>query len=392
MFTDYFLDGQAQGAVAEQLVGCRFDAGLLRPFIDKNGRKCVTVNTGHTKYDEKTGTYLPVMKKRLIRDVIDSGIDSPVLNATSLRKDEWLQIDRVILKAARERLRAWDDLASANTFGGFNGMSKMVLEHETMSDPGEAVVDMDGLTEGRTDSPKFRLEGIPLPITHSDFFFSSRRLAVSRNTGTPLDATMGEAAGRRVAEAIEKTLIGIETGISYGADNYGMVSDGGSSTVPKIWGYTNHPNRVTKTNLTTPAGTNSASTLADVLAMRDQLSAQKFYGPFMLYHSSDWDQWMDNDYYVSAVGMGGVTLRQRLQAIEGIRGVRRLDFFSDTYSLLMVQMTSDVARAINGMPITTVQWESVGGMRLNFKVMAIQVPQIRSDYDGNSGICHATTS
>jgi len=58
----------------------------------------------------------------------------------------------------------------------------------------------------------------------------------------------------------------------------------------------------------------------------------------------------------------------------------------------MVQMTSDVARAINGMPITTVQWESAGGMRLNFKVMAIQVPQIRSDYDGNSGICHATTS
>jgi len=395
MFVDLFYNGQAQGPVAEQLAGCRFDPGLLRPFIDHNGRNCVTVNTGRMKYDEKTGQYLPIIKKRLVSEVISSGVNNPVLNATSLRKDEWLQIDRVILKAARERLRAWADLAGANTFGGFNAMAKMVLEHETMSDPGEAMVDMDGLTQGRTDAPKFQLEGLPLPITHSDFWFSQRRLAVSRNTGTPLDTTMGEAAGRRVAEMIEKTLIGIETGISYGADNYGQVSDGGSSTVPKIWGYTNHPDRVTKVDLTTPLGTNPSATVADVLAMRDLLSAQKFYGPFMLYHSADWDQFMDNDYYIlqtqGAAAPSG-TLRQRLQAIEGINGVRRLDFFSDTFSLLMIQMTADVARAINGMPITTVQWESVGGMQLNFKVMAIQVPQIRSDYDGNSGICHATTS
>jgi hypothetical protein len=53
-------------------------------------------------------------------------------------------------------------------------------------------------------------------------------------------------------------------------------------------------------------------------------------------------------------------------------------------------MTPDVVRAINGLDLTTVQWESVGGMRLNFKVMAIQVPQIRSTYAGRCGICHAT--
>jgi hypothetical protein len=55
-------------------------------------------------------------------------------------------------------------------------------------------------------------------------------------------------------------------------------------------------------------------------------------------------------------------------------------------------MTSDVARAINGMDITTVQWETQGGMRVNFKVMAIQVPQIRSDFNGRTGIVHATTA
>jgi hypothetical protein len=49
------------------------------------------------------------------------------------------------------------------------------------------------------------------------------------------------------------------------------------------------------------------------------------------------------------------------------------------------------------MDITTLQWESHGGMRINFKVMAIQVPDIRAQYVGTStstrkvGIVHATT-
>jgi hypothetical protein len=316
--------------------------------------------------------------------MIDNGVPVPIANATSLRKDEWIQLDRAVLRAARQRLRAWSDLESRNSFGGFNGMSKMILEHETMSDPGEAVVDMDSLTPGRTDEPKYQLEGLPLPITHSDFWFSSRRLAVSRNTGTPLDSTMAEAAGRRVAEMIEKTLVGTVTGVQYGvAANYGQT--------PQVYGYTNHPLRTTKTDLTTPTGTNPNSTLADVLAMRDLAYDNYMYGPYMLYHSTDWDTYLDNDYYVTS-GTPSQTLRNRLRAIDGIIDVRRLDFLTDTFTLVLVQMTPDVCRAINGMEITTVQWESQGGMRVNFKVMAIKVPQIRADYNGNSGIIHATTS
>lgn len=397
MFVDYVLNGQAFGAVAEQLAGCRFDPGLMRPYYDDKGHKCVTVNTGRIEYDKKEGIYKPVYENRLIADMVAHGIESPVFNATTLRKDEWLMMDRIVLRAARDRLRAWADLAAANTFGGFNGMSKMVLEHERMTDPGEAVVDMDGLTEGRGDTPRFQLEGLPLPITHSGFHFGSRRLAVSRNTGTPLDSTMAEAAGRRVAEMIEKVTIGV-TDLS--SLSYGNASDYGNT--PAIYGYTNHPDRITKTDLTTPDGTNSDTVLAEVLAMRDLAYAQKFYGPFMLYHSTDWDQWLDNDYGVAAGTSYGYTpsqtLRQRLRQIEDIRDVRRLDFFTDTYSLLLVQMTGDVARAIDGMGITTVQWETRGGMMLNFKVMAIQVPQVRSQYIGTStstsktGIVHGTTS
>lgn len=402
---DFVLNGRTHGMVGGMMEQVRWDAGMLRPYFDKNDRPSVTINTGRTTLVK--GQQVPIREHRLIRDLVNNGIMSPVFNATSLRKEEWIQLDQVVLRAARYRLRAWADLAAANTFGGFNGMSKMILEHETMTDPGEAIVDMDGITEGRGDSPKFQLEGLPLPITHSDFFFSARRLAISRNTGTPLDTTMGEAAGRRVAELIEKTTIGVTTGITYGGNSTQV---GGYGRTPSVYGYINFPSRITKTNLTVPTGSNAANTISDVLAMRDLLYLNKFYGPFMLYHSNDWDKYMDNDYILSGGNVATQTLRERLKAIEGIQDVRRLDmlFASQlsassgpgtevdvtlkTYRLLMVQMTPDVARAVNGMDITTVQWETKGGMQLNFKVMAIQVPQLRADAYGNVGICDATNS
>ena len=399
MFTDYVLNGQAHGEVGGVMSAMRYDPNLLRPY-EEGGRQFVTVNTGQTKYNEKQGLYVPVFKKMLVTEAIAKGI--PVVNTqTTLRKDEWLMFDRAVLRASRQRLRAWSDMASANSFGGFDGMSKMVLEHERMTDVGEAMVDMEGISEGNDDTPHFQLEGLPLPITHSSFTFSKRRLAVSRNGGIPLDATMAEMAGRRVAEKIEKTLIGVDAGINYGdATRY--------DNAPKVYGYTNHPDRITSAGgITTPTSTNSSTTLAEVLAMRDLATAQNFFGPFMLYHTSDWDQFMDTDYGKTA-GIPGAnaaygfapsqTLRQRLQGIEGIQGVRRLDFWTDTTALLLVQMTSDVVRAVNGMSITTVQWETKGGMQLNFKVMAIMVPQIRSLFIGTDqtnaaakcGIVHAT--
>jgi hypothetical protein len=422
---DFILNGAAHGPVAERLSGSRFDLGLHRPFYETNpssprrNHPCVVVNTGQVRWNPKTKQQEPILRKMTVNEAQRMNIPlPPVVNATTLRKEEWDLLDTVVLRAARYRLRAWSDLAGANSFGGFNGMSKMILEHETMSDPGEAITDMDGLGEGRKDAPLFQLQGLPLPITHSDFWFSSRQLAISRNSGTPLDVSVGEAAGRRVAESIEKVTIGSVQGITYGGNSTQVGGYGRTSTV---WGYTNFTNRITKSGLYKPTGNGRsgtgwvpADTLKDVLAVRDLLYAHKFYGPFMLYHSNDWDQYMDNDYFLTSAAastpISTKTLRERLQAIQGITDVRRLDFlFSSTvdgssggpglegitayaFTLLFVQMTPDVARAVNGMDITTVQWETVGGMKLNFKVMCIQVPQLRADYYGNAGICHATAT
>lgn len=390
MFVDYVINGaggiSGHGEVGQMLDQVRFDPGMLRPYKDRKGRRCVTVNTGRFTYD-KNGRSSPVFQKVLVDDLIRKGMGSPVMNAASLRREEWIQMDQVVVKAARQRLRAWDDLAASNTFGGFNGMAKLTLEYEAMSDPGEAVVDMDGLADARNDSPLFKTRSIPLPITHSDFWFSARRLAVSRNTGTPLDTTMAEAAGRRVAEMIEKTTIGVETGVSYGKNT--SYHEGES----KVYGYTNFPYRMLKTDLTTPTGSNPEAIATDILEMREQLYAAGFYGPFMVYHTPAYDLYLDSDYFRTGGTSAVSTVRERVNTIEGISGFRRLDFWTGSaYQIVMVQMTPDVARAINGMDITTVQWESKGGMMLNFKVMCIMVPQLRHDYNQDTGILHATTA
>ena len=411
-YQDFVLNGKGHGPVGEAIHDVHYDVGLYRPFFDGKGRTCVLVNTGQkeTRKDPKTGEMIvnahgspvrfPAYEKRLISDlVLNHGMMRLTQNATVLTKEQWISLSSIIRTAYRERLRAWSDLTAAASYGGFDGMSTMVLEYQTMSDPGEAVVDFDGMTEGRADQPLFKLEGLPLPITHSDFWFSERMLAISRKNGTPLNTRMAEAAGRRVAEMIEKTLIGTVTGPQMGTQAAGAAGIAYGRS-PKVYGYTNHPARVTKTNLTAPTavGWKPGTTLDDVLAMIELLKDRNLFGPYMLYHSTDWDQYMDGDYYALATsGMAAPTqtLRQRLRQIEDIKDVRRLDFLkasTNPYTLILVQMTSDVVQAVNGMDITTIQWPSHGGQRINFKVMAIQVPLITPDYSDNTGICHGTTS
>lgn len=101
---------------------------------------------------------------------------------------------------------------------------------------------------------------------------------------------------------------------------------------------------------------------------------------------------MDNPFSTAGGNHPGETLRTMLMKIPDISGVQRLDFLTSTYTLIFVQQTSDVARGVIGMDITTVQWPSLGGMRKNFKVMAILVPHLRSDYSGRCGILHGTTA
>jgi uncharacterized linocin/CFP29 family protein len=245
-----------------------------------------------------------------------------------------------------------------------------------LSDINDADISMDGLKENANDRPQFNLVNLPLPIIHKDFSFSARQIATSRAGGSPLDTTMAELAGRKVAEAAEKLLIGRTSSFAYGTGN----------SAGTIYGYTNYTNALTKT-ITSPATSAWTGTLflTEILAMRQQSVANNYFGPWMMYVAPNWDQYLDTDFKAN----GDKSIRERIKMVDGIQDIRTLDYLQN-YDVILVQMSSDVVRLVIGMDIVTVQWDSKGGLQQNFKVMAIMVPQLRSDQGSQTGIVVGT--
>lgn len=348
---DFILNGQAHGGVANTLLQNNFSVNVLRPWIGKDGRAYIARNQGGKM------VACPV----------------PVGNA-ALRHEEWKILDEAIVAAAKPRLRVVADLRAAGlTYNIPDGMGKTVLMTENVSDISAADISMDPARETAGDRPDYDLANLPLPVIHKDFFFNARQIATSRNLGAPIDVTTAQLAARRVAEEAEKLALGTTGSFAYG---------GGT-----IYGLTNFPSRLTKV-LTDPtsSGWTPKDTVTEVLAMKQQSMDAFHYGPWVLYTSPSWDQFLDEDY---STLKGDNTLRERLKKIENIRDIRTADYLTG-YQMVLVQQTSDVVREVIGMDITTVQWESMGGMRLHFKVMAILVPQLRADHNGNTGIVHGT--
>jgi hypothetical protein len=396
----------AEGSIAQAIVQNRFqnephvgfDPGLMRPVIQTDGKAYCHILTGkqvRNSAGEQVAerTYVPLDR------LISRGIVPVAYNTAALPYQTWQRIDRAVLRASRDRLNAWNDLAAANLYGGFDGMAVTGLVRDTMTDPGDAKVDMTGLTPDHSDAPLFVSDLIPLPIIHAGAEIDQRTLASTRNAGVPLDTTMIEACGRRCAETLEKMTVGTVdyTGVQ-------MVTSSTDFTKKELYGFRNQAYRITKTDVTASASFVAGTFVNEIIAMLELARAQKFHGPFVLYYSTSWDQYMEYDYVVGTSAQGYTTVdktvRQRVEMLEKIQRVAACDVFTNTDELLLVQMNSDTVRAIDGMDWTTVQWSEQGGAQLRLRVMGIKVPELRGRFVGTSttvanricGIVHGTTS
>lgn len=413
---DLITNGVGHGNMARDVASGRFsvesrvgfDPGILRPVVQNDGKKYCKIKTGSmvtnkkgtVSYcaDRQEGEQVPESRYVPLQTFVNNGLVPHTYNATSLPYQTWQRIDSAVLRASRDRLNAWNDLAAANTYGGFDGMAVTALIRDTMTDPGDAKVDMDTLTDDLNDAPLFQPDILPLPIIHAGASISQRMLAQSRNGGMPLDTTMIESSGRRCAETLEKMTIGM-------TDFSGWIQgDTSIFTNTGIYGFRTHPNRITKTDVTASASFVPSTLLSDVLAMKELARAQNFFGPFVLYYSTQWDQHMSKDYYAQVTAAGVInpteTMMQRLERINGIQRIAMLDRMTGNDDLLLVQMSSETVRAVNGMEFTTVQWQVDGGAETRLRVMGIKVPDIRSQFIGTSvttanrkcGVVHGTTS
>lgn len=379
-----------QGEVANAIGDVGFNPELSRPFIDDNGRKAIIVNTGRVTTDPKTGRRKKHYRKMYREDLEKEGIDPSIVRNATLRKDTWIQMRTRALREARKRLRAWADLAAANPNRLDDGMGTLTYEYEAQNDPGEAIVDMDFDTDGRNDAPQTNLRSIPLPVTFVKYSFSRRRLAASKRGGQQgVNMSMAEASGRRVAEVLEQTTIGTMTGTSFGPTSASDSRYTGNSTV---YGYTNLPTKIAKTDLTTPTGSNPEAVKQDVIEMRELMTANNFFGPYFLYYSTGYDAYLDDDYFRAGSTSQSTTLRNRILQIGDVTSIRRLDYLTSGYQMIMVDPDPEFAEALIGSDIETIQYETQGGARVHFVTYIIAAPLLKTNYGGVARVVHATTS
>ncbi len=345
------------GSVCKRLLAYNHDIGCLRPYSLPDGRSFISI--AKNERDEKGN-----LKYEAI----------PINNTeATLRKDEWIALDELVLKIARPKLKFVNAMRAAGmTKSLTNGLGKTIFQSQSLGDIGDAIISMDGLRESEKDRPHFDITSVPLPIIHKDFEFSSREIATSRNTGEGLDTTGAEMATIKVAEETEKLALGL-------AGNYVY---GGAS----IQGLTNFSGSLLKT-ITSPtvSGWTGSTLLTELLAMRKQAYDAHHYGPFAVFVSPAWDAYLDEDFKATS----DKSLRTRLKEVTGISDIITLEYM-ENYDIAMLEMTSTVARMIIGMEPTTIQWEEKGGLLQCFKVMTIQIPQFRADQNGSTGIVYAT--
>lgn len=400
MNTEFLVNGKANGEFGQSLMDNGFDDGYFRPFFNSRGEPCVTVNTG--RIIEKDGKFYQEKETRRISDVMRAGRFNPTFNATTHRFADWIHFDQRLLLATRQTLQAWTDLSSASSAPGFDAMGSMTYEYEAVTDIGKVHVSMDGRASGEDFQPEFVNSSVPLPLYHVDSSIGMRYDLVSKKRGQPMSATKIEQAGRRIAEYVEDSVIGslVEGGTVIGATYGTRSSFHPHREASRVYGYTNHPSRQTKTDLTTPTGLNPDGVRQDVLEMRELMYTAGFTGPFMLYHSTDYNIYMDGMYGVTQGSNYGFaptkTLRDSIREIDDIQDVRQLRRLTSAggnpFTLLMINMNSQTAEAINGVTPRTIQWETKGGFEINHRTYAIQVPLLKYDANGNMGVVHGTTS
>jgi hypothetical protein len=335
------------------------DIGEMKPYFNEHGKPVVSVFVGNSVED--------------LQD-INCYREEPVTNA-QLRYDEWRALDDAVIEVAEDRLVGFSDLRKYGLVHTLNNaMGTTVLTWEEMSDAMEAFISIDPVRRGNNDAVDFAAKHIPIPIIHSDFQISKRVLTESRNRGNGVDTINAERAARKVSEKLEDMLFGSTTLLTYG---------GGA-----IYTYLTHPDINTVSFSSAgeywdASGKTAAEILADVVSMKQASLDDKHHGPWILYVPGNYETTLDNDYSTS--GQSTQTIRDRILKIKGILDVVVVDKLADD-TVLLVQMKKDTVDLVDGMPMQTVQWAIEGGFVGKYKVMTIQIPRVKSDYNNRSGI------
>lgn len=362
---DLIANKQASGEVANQLhKGGSLDINKKRPYLDENDIPCITVFKGGDPTKEEN--YVAVY-------AADRGLNVNV--DTTLRPEEWEQLDAAVESVAREELTVYDYFIGQNLTKPLkNAFGTTVLQWQVISDSQEANMSMDGVVRGQGDRVQYAEKSLPIPILHADYEINARFLAVSRKDGNGVDVDEAANAARRIMEKKEDMLIGSSTYSFGGGTMYTLL---------------NYPDRnlVTLNGDWNASGTTAANIVDDVRALKRANKDVYHGGEGVLIIPDDYEDKLGEDYDVSGASL--MTIRERIMKLGGIKDIVVSTRLSDN-NVLFVELKKRTIEIVTGMALTNIFWETEGGMVGKYKLMEITVPRMKSDYNDHCGIAHGS--
>ena len=293
-------------------------------------------------------------------------------SASTLPQDSWEQIDEVVTEETGQILAGVADLFAAGlttTVDEALGVSLFGWDQVSSMDP--AISSLDGLDFTDDDAQTYTRKFTPLPITHKGFKISLRDLrSGSRVPGESVVTSRVRNATRLVGEQLENLLF-----------NGGSTYDGNA-----LYGFINLASRNTLSfsgsGNWSQAAADGEVILDDVNRMVQALRDDGYNtGPYWLRIPTIYAQELSKDFKSNS----DKSVRTRL--LEEVDSVA----FSDqipSHNVILFQATSDVVTMLDGEPVQVIQWDTLGGFQVVFKVMGIQVPLIKWTKAGNSGVAH----
>jgi len=290
-----------------------------------------------------------------------------------LRKDEWLELDRVVLETAKTELNGVQDLISRGLTKKLGGLGSKVSAYEQIGEMTAATISMSVDIPGEKDRLEYTQVNVPIPVIFKDFMFDLRDLSSARQSGDPLETDHVAAATRVVTEGMETMLF---SGSSVQLGGY------------TIQGYTNKTQRIQTTAAALGGGDwgTAGNAYKCMTGAITALRADGFRGPFMVYvASTQYGQALnliDPTAHLSELAV----IKQNIPEIIDVKP----SFELTDGQFVMVQMTSNVVDFAIGMSLAPISWVEMGGMITEYRVMTAVAPRVKHDANSNCGVLHAT--
>jgi hypothetical protein len=294
---------------------------------------------------------------------------------STLRKDEWEDLDRMVVDSAKEQLKGVGHLRGRAGLLRSVSIATSLAQYNKMSGAPNANLAMNPLADGERFRVDFTLAGVPIPFSFLDFQLDIRTLTASRMLGEGLDTTQGAEAAYQVGLSWETLLFNGTPAIAI-ADRVGTLST--------IYGYRTHPDRNTGTATGDwgDATNGYINAITTIEAMKKALRADRFYGPYWLYVNET--SWAD---------LGRVNTQTDRRVLEIIRAdpeIAMVDFSSrlDSDEVILVDPTPRCVQWVEAAAIRPVEWDEKGGLGTNYRVIGAAAPLIKSAHGNECGVAH----